>query len=138
MLNLYMNELIFRRWQHPARWKLKLFYVQYQVKHSSLQHRHYFIVNGNRTEWKAWSRWQCRAWRWTIVAVPNLHQTLLCNMATKNAAELKKKHELAMIFHAQVNEFRFFPLRFIKRIFNSVIGLVVERWPGFFLWKDSS
>ena len=69
---------------------------------------------------------------------PELAPTLLRNMAAKNAAELKKKHKLAMIFHTQVNEFRFFPLRFIKRIFNSVIGLVVERWPGFFLWKDSS
>ena len=69
---------------------------------------------------------------------PELAPTLFRNMAAKNAAELKKKHELAMIFHAQVNEFRFFPLRFVKRIFNSVIGLVVERWPGLFLWKDSS
>lgn len=69
---------------------------------------------------------------------PELAPTPLRNMAVKNAAELKKKHELAMIFHAQVNEFRFFPLRFIKRIFNSVIDLVVEKWPVFFLWKDSS
>ena len=58
---------------------------------------------------------------------PELAPTPLRNMAAKNAAELKKKLELAMIFHAQVNEFRFFPLRLIKRIFNSVIGLVIER-----------
>ena len=68
---------------------------------------------------------------------PELAPTPLRNMAAKNASEWKKKHELAMIFHAQVNEFRF-PLRFIKRIFNSVIGLVVEKWLVFFLWKDSS
>lgn len=58
---------------------------------------------------------------------PELAPTPLRNMAAKNAVEIKKKLELAMIFHAQVNEFRFFPLRLIKRIFNSAIGLVIER-----------
>ena len=46
---------------------------------------------------------------------PELAPTLFRNMAAKNAAELKKKHELAMIFHAQVNEFRFFSSSFRKK-----------------------
>ena len=46
---------------------------------------------------------------------PELAPTPLRNMAAKNAAELKKKCELAMIFHAQVNEFRFFPPSSLKK-----------------------
>ena len=69
---------------------------------------------------------------------PELAPTPLHHMPAKNAAKLKKKRELAMIFHAQVNEFRFFSLRFMQRIFNSVISLVVESWQVLFPWKNSS